>query len=95
MLIRNNPILSDIQSLVNVSKIDVLDIKQNPFLTSLDGLEGVSWWEEVRITENENLTNYCALNITESNSSLLDIFIINDNLFNPNLNELLGGNCSE
>lgn len=73
-----------------------LYIAANDNLTSLDGLENLSYLSSGRIIEiisNSSLVDFCALQTLISNFTGPYVLIQN-NAYNPTLNDLENGNCS-
>jgi hypothetical protein len=104
LFIFNNATLSSLYGLNNIVDAASLDIANNGALVSLDGLEsfmslngnsnGLNAF--LSIDANSQLSDYCALQnlFTNGNYSLENIFISN-NAFNPTVQNIIDGNCSQ
>lgn len=81
--------LTKFNSLTSIKKLTIMDSK----LSSLNGLENVKYVVELTFWRNSQLSNYCAL----SNEALNNVgsFSISDNLYNPNVSDLINGDCKQ
>ena len=71
---------------------------RNESLISLNGLENLTSVDgEIKITDNPSLINYCGLesliNNLINNGIIFDYFVEN-NLYNPTIQDIIDGNCS-
>ncbi|MBQ4915913.1 choice-of-anchor D domain-containing protein [Maribacter sp. MMG018] len=70
----------------------------NTALTNLDGLAHMTHIPRISISENEMLSNYCGISTLAQNGSFQrgdGAFFIYDNLFNPSLEDVQNGECSQ
>ena len=91
-----NPNITAIQELSNVTN-DLLAvfISDNNQLETLDGLENISSITSgLNVVGNLSLTDFCALQNSISGLSNDDVLIL-INSFNPTLQDIIDGNCSE
>lgn len=66
----------------------------NEQLTTLDGLDGIlSISDNLNIVGNNTLTDYCALTNSLTNQTPEE-FVLSSNAFNPTLQDIIDGNCS-
>tara|TARA_B110000114_G_C14985892_1_gene354456 strand:+ start:32 stop:907 length:876 start_codon:yes stop_codon:yes gene_type:complete len=101
--IQSNNLLSNFEGLINIdSQISYLNIETNNSLTSIYGLDNLQL-KDIEISLNPSLNDYCAisefLSIGESydGNSYADgsaNLYIDANLYNPNLQDFINGNCS-
>ncbi|MDD7885919.1 hypothetical protein [Flavivirga sp. 57AJ16] len=83
----------------NNSGYSNFEIKNNPNLSNLDDLSNLevvnSKHLQLQIHSNASLSNFCGLNnLVLSNTNLLNLDIAN-NSFNPTLEDLTNGDCSQ
>jgi len=80
--------------LKNLTNVDKLIIQLTANFPDLSGLEKLTNCKSVRIQSNIDLINFCAL---ENNLLTEDIeqFEVSNNAFNPTLDDIIAGNCSE
>ena len=92
----NNDILNDLTALSNLSsEIDFLNISNNEALDNLNGLENVEFFNHsIFISENSSLSDFCAIQTPLSNRSPNNTNISN-NTFNPTVQDIIDGNCSQ
>ncbi|WP_299683070.1 hypothetical protein [uncultured Dokdonia sp.] len=72
---------------------EVLAISYNPTITDLSGLENIADVNSLWINNNEVLTDFCAVEDLIINGLVEDL-VINDNAYNPTVQNFLDGNCS-
>ena len=93
--IQANDALVDLQGLEQLAEVDLLDINLNTQLVSLDGLNGlITVNENLQITTNRKLSNLCALQKLVDEDGVKAGFELSTNAFNPSLEDLKNGNCS-
>ncbi|WP_339727061.1 DUF1573 domain-containing protein [Maribacter stanieri] len=72
---------------------------RNTDLTNLDGLDKLIYVNQLFIQENAMLADYCGLNSFIENGTINNTgdyrYIITDNLYNPTLEELQNGQCTD
>lgn len=90
------PNITDLSYMSNISgNVDRLFVLTNVQLTSLEGLEQVTTIPlTLNISGNDILTNFCSLTNSLSNQIPEDIFL-DYNGFNPTIQDIINGNCSE
>ncbi|WP_420573488.1 hypothetical protein [Kordia sp.] len=85
--------LAGLETIVGISNLNIVD---NPNLTSLAALERLSALEDgLFVSGNTMLTNYCSLQTALVDNPELPVFNVLDNQFNPTLQNIIDGNCSE
>ena len=85
--------LTSLASFDNISYLAGVILIENDGLTSLDGVESVDDLSSIiRVKDNPNLTDFCALNNIDTTT--LSIYDVQQNAYNPTLQDLLDGNCS-
>lgn len=109
IIIGINPSLNSLIDLSNLETIDTgLTIGANPNLTSLDGLENLVMINgrfktsiinfpisiSGGMSGNSNLTSYCALQNLFTNGSYGEVDI-SLNAYNPTVQDIIDGNCSQ
>lgn len=102
-LVGNNALVS-LEGLNNLTSLSGLsNITTNLSLTSLDGLENLSLAQDIYIGRNSSgailpsqdlLTDFCALNNLALNGNYNSITIEN-NGYNPTVEDIVNGNCSQ
>ena len=89
-----NHFLVDLAPLQNIiSENEFMIISSNDLLSSLSGLENINAIGGFFVTFNMSMTNYCAVENVLSPD--VELYLVQDNLFNPTLEDILDGNCSE
>lgn len=92
----NNTGLASLAGLGNITNVATLQIINNDSLTSLASLQGLSGIDTtVFIFNNAVLTNYCILQTPLQDNPELSIYNVSENQFNPSLQDIIDGNCSE
>lgn len=92
--ILDNHQLTSLDGLQNLSRIeDEISISRNPLLESLEGLNALERVENrVRIYNNTNLMDYCALDLLVADG--VAVFAeIDENAYNPTLQDIRRGDC--
>ena len=105
--IRNNNTLENIDGLIRVPSAKNINIANNPSLQNLNGLGGIienSYFRTylgcgenantVPYCGNENLGDFCGLQNLFLNGTY-DYVRIEGNAFNPSIQEIIDGNCSD
>ena len=83
-------------NLQDVTSIIGLYIYNNDALTSLDTLENLIECLELCINGNDLLNDFCALQNLYNNVTFnADLNEMTDNLFNPSIQDIIDGNCSQ
>ncbi|MBP94298.1 MAG: hypothetical protein CMC55_09315 [Flavobacteriaceae bacterium] len=83
-------------NLQDVTSIIGLYIYNNDALTSLDTLENLIECLELYINGNDLLNDFCALQNLYNNVTFnADLNEMTDNLFNPSIQDIIDGNCSQ
>lgn len=92
--VSNNPSMSDFQWLASIRSIGFdMTISDNDSITNLTGLERLlNVRYNLEISQNRQLKDLCAL---QSLGEPVFEPIIQDNLFNPTLEDIRNGNCSQ
>ncbi len=72
---------------------EVLAIGINPIIIDLSGLENITEINSLWINNNEMLTGFCAVEDLIINGIVEDL-VINDNAYNPTMQDFIDGNCS-
>ena len=90
------PNLINLQEFSNItSNLLALFITDALAIESLNGLENISTiTNSLNVVGNLALTDFCALQNSVSSLSEDDVLILN-NSFNPTLQDIIDGNCSE
>ena len=90
------PNLINLQEFSNItSNLLALFITDALAIESLNGLENISTiTNSLNVVGNLALTDFCALQNSASSLSEDDVLILN-NSFNPTLQDIIDGNCSE
>ena len=98
----SNNFLSDLTALQSLTTIgNRIFIHDNQNLTNLNGLENVTGNVPIIIIGNStyggntSLVDYCALSNLITSSSFTGNFNTSQNAFNPNIYDMLNGNCSQ
>lgn len=103
--IQDNASLTSLEGLENITEVgQALIINSNPQITSLDNLSSLNRVTEINIFDgffiglfienNGNLNNLCSLQTALENNSPLNTSIYG-NSFNPSIQDVLDGNCSQ
>ncbi len=99
VIITHNPILINIEGLENLHNesfafeysVAQFIIENNNSLTSLKGLSNCKIFSAFHINYNMSLTDFCDIN---PEAQFSNIFTLQDNGYNPTLEDLKLGNCS-
>ncbi len=92
----NNTGLTSLTGLENITNVATLQIINNDNLTSLAALQGLSGIDTtVFIFGNAILTDYCILQTPLQNNAEISIYNVSENQFNPTLQNIIDGDCSE
>lgn len=100
--IQSNNLLSNFEGLINIdSQIRYLNIETNNSLTSIYGLDNLQL-KDIEIFLNPSLNDYCAISNFISNGFTYDgenyvdgsNLTIGENLYNPNFQDFIDGECS-
>lgn len=87
--------LTNLQGLEQLSVVDNLGISLNTELVSLDGLNGLTVVnQKLNLGANAKLSNLCALQTLIDGNGIMSELEITSNAFNPSLEDLQNGNCS-
>ena len=98
--ITSNIILASLEGLSNLNHLTgpKLVIENNDALTHLDGFLSSVTSSNVRflfIIENDKLNDFCGFKQFLQNSQLITFEEIIDNAFNPSIENIISGNCSQ
>ena len=92
----NNTGLSTLEGLEKITSVASLNVINNDNLISLEALEGLaSINNTVFIFGNDLLSNYCILQTPLQNNSVLAIYNVSENQFNPTQQNIIDGDCSQ
>lgn len=95
LVIRANDGLTNLQGLEQLRVVDNLTINLNTELMSLDGLSGLTVVnQKLNLSANAKLSNLCALQTLVDGNGIMSEFELSSNAFNPSLEDLQSGNCS-
>ncbi|VAV82642.1 hypothetical protein MNBD_BACTEROID02-766, partial [hydrothermal vent metagenome] len=97
LLIRGNPILSELNGLKNLNSVEgyLIQISFNESLTTINGLNSLeSIGNEIYILRNDLLSNFCGLQTLFKNNLDL-VYNIGFNAYNPSLEDINNDNCSQ
>jgi hypothetical protein len=105
--IRNNAFLENINGIREIDSVKYITIANNPSLQNLNGLESIIKNSYLRTDigcdslpyvepycGNENLDNFCGLQNLLLNGSF-DYVRIRGNAYNPSIQDIIDGNCSQ
>lgn len=96
LLIYRNENLTSISSLYNCNEITaVASIDENPKLEKLEGLEGLNNINFLFIKDNISLVDLCSLENLVQNGSITDSYNVSGNAYNPTIQDIQNGNCSQ
>ena len=99
--ILNNDSLIDLEGVENIQSIEELHIKNNLLLSSLNGLENITMISDLEVGSanfpgqgNPSLIDFCALQswLITGNFNTVNI---HDNAFNPTVQDIIDGNCTQ
>lgn len=91
-----NDNLQSIEALSGLQEvIHRFEISRNPKLKSLNGLENLIKSGLVIITKNDLLTDFCSLENVIQSGGLSGSFTVESNSYNPTLDDIINGNCSQ
>lgn len=102
--ISNNNSLTSLSQLSGLTTVkpspDYLEnnfwIYNNDAIQSLDGLQNIIQFEaSLSISKNDGLSDFCALSTILSTAVLNDPAYIANNLYNPTVQDIASGNCSQ
>ena len=93
--------ISDNDSLLSVvglsgvtNSVEFLNVNNCNSLQSLDGFENIdSVYDNIKVRNNDMLSDFCALGDVLTVGNIPDVTIVN-NLFNPTVQDIIDGNCS-
>lgn len=92
-----NKLLTNIDGLANLTEIDSeLDIYSNESLTNLDGLSSLTKFDNgaLDVFNNIKLSNFCSLtNFFKANNHTH--FSVYGNAYNPTIQDIIDGKCSQ
>lgn len=94
LFISNNSELTTLSGLDNLSESQQILVLNNNKLAVLDGLDNVLIAPDVRIDSNELLSDFCALTKFAKGSGSSTAFVARFNSFNPTLEDLKNGMCT-
>ncbi|MBT8303186.1 MAG: hypothetical protein KJP09_01860 [Bacteroidia bacterium] len=86
--------LTSLEVFNNLVTVNDLSILSNDNLVSLNGLNNLQAVENTTISNNNVLVNYCALENLFNNGNYGEV-TIEDNSFNPTVQDIIEGNCEE
>ena len=87
--LRNLGVFSSLKSLKNVN------ISSLKSLQNLDGLSEITSINNIRIYECESLVDFCGLNSMTISGNISGDFNVSRNAYNPTLEDLQSGNCTQ
>lgn len=88
--------MTSLSGLENVNSVGRLWIRELNFLTNLDALDNLNSIEsDLQISGNESLTDFCGLQNLVDQNGIGGQYIVNTNGYNPTLQDLIDGNCSQ
>ncbi|OEK01063.1 hypothetical protein BFP97_05875 [Roseivirga sp. 4D4] len=93
--ILKNPVLENVNGLSGIKSTYRLLVSENPIITNVDGfaaLEEVI--QSITIEINQSLSDFCGLTNAASAGGLSGEYKVSENGFNPSLQDILDGNCS-
>ena len=88
------PKMNSLEGIEQLERVDNLTIRVLGRLESLNGFNKLNRIGAINIVNNSVLKDYCALSEAISNSGVLQQYIVENNLFNPTLNDFESGNCN-
>lgn len=92
--IERNTMLQSMEALRAIDSLFILSIFDNSSIQNLRGFENLQNLQYLYIRENMNLKDFCDLNkAAVSSASLLPLSRIENNGYNPTLDDLINGNC--
>lgn len=93
--IHNNPNLTTLSHLNGLTRTDRFDLDRNNALTSLDGLEDLMLVDgPFQIFQNTSLSDFCAISSLVTIGEINGAFSASQCAFNPTIEEIQAGNCS-
>jgi hypothetical protein len=95
----SNTSVTNLNGLENLTTIDgSFSINNNP-LTNLNGLDNLAYVNQMYIRRNESLSDYCGLTSFIENGTINytgeQRYVNENNLYNPTLEDLQNGQCTE
>ena len=90
-------LLTNIDIFSNISNLDDLDtiyIGNNNSLTNINGLNNITTVNHLYIVNNSILANLCGITNIVNNNNPTGVYSVYGNLFNPTLDDISNGNCS-
>lgn len=95
-VIDNNINLNDLSAIRNINFTNNMNkemsLLNTPLIKNLSFLSGINNLSKLEIKNNKLLSNYCGLDISNQTNNIN--FISSGNLYNPTLQDLKNGNCS-
>lgn len=85
--------ITTLEPMQNFTSITDLNIN-NTDLVNLNGLKNLTGLNTLTIKFNESLTDYCAISTLAQNEETRN-YTVENNLFNPTLNDLMEENCAQ
>jgi len=96
LYIGNNSNLQNINGLTGVNQIKSLNIYNNDLIENIDGLSSItSISDDINIEENASLSDFCGLDQLIRVEGYNGGYNINRNAYNPSLQNMIDGNCSQ
>ncbi|RMB63908.1 hypothetical protein EAX61_00550 [Dokdonia sinensis] len=92
-IVNNSNLLS--LDLTNLSSTTNLEISSNEILPQLSGLSNLNNVNNLSIIQNSLLGDFCDLNNLIDNSGISGTYSVFSNQYNPTLQDLIDGNCSD
>lgn len=93
----NSPFIEDLSELENLQNVNDFGIGFNPSLTSLDGLDNLisATGDFFSVFGHSQLNDFCALeNLFVNGTYSANNYNIIDNVYNPTMQDIIDGNCS-
>lgn len=97
LTIRGNPNLLNINDFNNLESIEgsSILISLNENLSEITGFNNLSYTYSLGLFHNEKLANYCGFENIFINEPSVELYSCNGNLYNPTLNDMIDGFCSQ
>jgi len=84
---------SDLEAFTSIHSIGLIELNNNNRLTNIDGFRNIKNINSIKFNYNRNLSNFCGFQPEALTN--IEEYIIEDNKYNPNLEDLQTGHCSE
>jgi len=94
ILLGNNGI-QNLDNFESIQELGKLRISGYDRLENLDGLSKITSIANIEISSCDSLTDFCGLNKLVDLGNLPETYLVNDNAYNPTLEDIQLGNCSQ